>query len=96
MNILILGVNGFIGNALTRRILDTTDWEVFGLDMSSDKLEHFAVYALVMLWFAQIYARNRTRWAIALALVGAARAQFDAPGPGFYARCAFLGREFER
>ena len=40
MKILILGVNGFIGNALTRRILDTTDWEVHGLDMSTDKLGH--------------------------------------------------------
>ena len=40
MKILILGVNGFIGNALTRRILTTTDWEVYGLDMSCDKLEH--------------------------------------------------------
>lgn len=40
MKILILGVNGFIGNALTRRILTTTDWEVYGLDMSTDKLEH--------------------------------------------------------
>ena len=40
MKILILGVNGFIGNALTRRILTTTDWEVFGLDMCNDKLEH--------------------------------------------------------
>ena len=40
MKVLILGVNGFIGNALTKRILDTTDWEVYGLDMSSDKLEH--------------------------------------------------------
>ncbi|GFO58229.1 NAD-dependent dehydratase [Geomonas silvestris] len=40
MKVLILGVNGFIGNALTRRILDTTDWEVYGLDMSCDKLEH--------------------------------------------------------
>ncbi|UFS68566.1 bifunctional UDP-4-keto-pentose/UDP-xylose synthase [Geomonas sp. RF6] len=40
MKVLILGVNGFIGNALTRRILDTTDWEVYGLDMSDDKLEH--------------------------------------------------------
>ena len=40
MKVLILGVNGFIGNALTKRILDTTDWEVFGLDMSCDKLEH--------------------------------------------------------
>ncbi len=40
MKILILGVNGFIGNALTHRILETTDWEVFGLDMSDNKLEH--------------------------------------------------------
>ena len=40
MKVLILGVNGFIGNALTKRILDTTDWEVYGLDMSTDKLEH--------------------------------------------------------
>src|SRR5512147_2587361 len=40
MKVLILGVNGFIGNALTKRILDTTDWEVYGLDMSTDKLGH--------------------------------------------------------
>ncbi|MBT0654672.1 bifunctional UDP-4-keto-pentose/UDP-xylose synthase [Geomobilimonas luticola] len=39
MKVLILGVNGFIGNALTHRILTTTDWEVFGLDMACDKLE---------------------------------------------------------
>ena len=40
MKVLILGVNGFIGNTLTKRILDTTDWEVYGLDMSDNKLEH--------------------------------------------------------
>jgi len=40
MKILILGVNGFIGNALTRRILSTTDWEVYGMDLSASKLEH--------------------------------------------------------
>lgn len=40
MKVLILGVNGFIGNALTHRILTTTDWEVYGLDMANDKLEH--------------------------------------------------------
>jgi len=40
VNILILGVNGFIGNALTRRILGTTDWDVFGMDLSDSKLEH--------------------------------------------------------
>ena len=36
--VLILGVNGFIGHHLTQRILDTTDWEVYGLDMSSHRL----------------------------------------------------------
>jgi len=41
MRVLILGVNGFIGNALTHRILKTTDWEVYGLDMSSEKIESF-------------------------------------------------------
>jgi nucleoside-diphosphate-sugar epimerase len=40
MRILILGVNGFIGNALTRRILAGTDWEVYGMDLSDNKLEH--------------------------------------------------------
>ena len=38
MKILILGVNGFIGNALTRRILNTRDWEVFGMDLQSNTL----------------------------------------------------------
>lgn len=41
MRVLILGVNGFIGNALTRRILTTTDWEVFGLDVGSDRIQEF-------------------------------------------------------
>lgn len=41
MKVLILGVNGFIGNALTERILNTTDWEVYGLDMMSNKIEGF-------------------------------------------------------
>ncbi len=36
--VLILGVNGFIGHHLTQRILDTTDWEVYGMDMSSNRL----------------------------------------------------------
>jgi len=38
MNVLILGVNGFIGHALTRRILETTDWDVYGMDLSHSKL----------------------------------------------------------
>ncbi len=41
MKVLILGVNGFIGNALVERILKTTDWEVFGLDMMFNKIEPF-------------------------------------------------------
>jgi nucleoside-diphosphate-sugar epimerase len=36
--ILILGVNGFIGHHLSRRIIDTTDWEVYGMDMASDRV----------------------------------------------------------
>ncbi len=41
MKVLILGVNGFIGNALTERILTTTNWEVYGLDVGSDKIKPF-------------------------------------------------------
>ena len=39
--ILILGVNGFIGHHLSRRILETTDWEVYGMDMQTDRIEGF-------------------------------------------------------
>ena len=39
LRILILGVNGFIGNSLTEQILKHKDWEVFGMDMACDKLE---------------------------------------------------------
>src|SRR5882762_10983096 len=37
--ILILGGNGFIGHHLSKRILATTDWEVFGMDMQTDRIE---------------------------------------------------------
>ncbi len=37
-NILILGVNGFIGHHLSTRILATTDWRVFGMDMYNDRI----------------------------------------------------------
>jgi len=40
VNVLILGVNGFIGNALTERIMAETDWEVYGMDLSASKLGH--------------------------------------------------------
>jgi nucleoside-diphosphate-sugar epimerase len=41
VRVLILGVNGFIGNALTDRILNTTDWTVSGLDIASEKIAPF-------------------------------------------------------
>jgi len=39
VKILILGVNGFIGNSLATAILERTDWELFGMDIRDDKLE---------------------------------------------------------
>jgi len=40
--VLILGVNGFIGHHLSKRILETTDWEVYGMDMQRDRLGDLA------------------------------------------------------
>jgi nucleoside-diphosphate-sugar epimerase len=39
LKVLILGVNGFIGNSLTEHILREKDWEVYGMDMADDKLD---------------------------------------------------------
>jgi nucleoside-diphosphate-sugar epimerase len=39
VRVLILGVNGFIGSALTERILRDTDWFVYGMDMADNKLD---------------------------------------------------------
>lgn len=36
--LLIIGVNGFIGNALTEAVLRDTDWEIYGMDLYNDKL----------------------------------------------------------
>ena len=36
--VLILGVNGFIGHHLSKRIIDTTNWQVFGMDMHSERV----------------------------------------------------------
>jgi nucleoside-diphosphate-sugar epimerase len=36
--VLILGVNGFIGHHLSKRIIASTDWEVFGMDMQTDRV----------------------------------------------------------
>jgi UDP-4-amino-4-deoxy-L-arabinose formyltransferase / UDP-glucuronic acid dehydrogenase (UDP-4-keto-hexauronic acid decarboxylating) len=38
MKILILGVNGFIGHHLTHRILEQTDWNIYGMDLGADRL----------------------------------------------------------
>ena len=39
--ILVLGVNGFIGHHLTRRIIESTDWEVHGMDMNTDRVREW-------------------------------------------------------
>ena len=39
--ILILGVNGFIGHHLSKRIVETTDWEVYGMDMNTERVKTF-------------------------------------------------------
>lgn len=36
--ILILGVNGFIGHHLSKRILVNTDWDIHGMDMQDDRV----------------------------------------------------------
>ena len=36
--ILILGVNGFIGHHLSKRIVAATDWDIFGMDMQTDRI----------------------------------------------------------
>jgi UDP-4-amino-4-deoxy-L-arabinose formyltransferase/UDP-glucuronic acid dehydrogenase (UDP-4-keto-hexauronic acid decarboxylating) len=38
LKVLILGVNGFIGHHLTRRILEETDWRIYGMDLSAERL----------------------------------------------------------
>src|SRR3954465_2371409 len=39
LKVLILGANGFIGSSLTHAILAQKDWEVYGMDIGSHKLE---------------------------------------------------------
>jgi UDP-4-amino-4-deoxy-L-arabinose formyltransferase/UDP-glucuronic acid dehydrogenase (UDP-4-keto-hexauronic acid decarboxylating) len=38
--VLILGVNGFIGNALSKRLLDSDKYEVHGMDLQSNYIQH--------------------------------------------------------
>lgn len=39
--VLILGVSGFIGNALVERLLDAGGYEIYGMDLQSDNIERF-------------------------------------------------------
>ncbi len=39
--VLILGVNGFIGNALSEKLLSTGKYEVHGMDLNSNNIESF-------------------------------------------------------
>lgn len=39
--VLVLGINGFIGNALTERLLESRRYEVHGLDLNSQAIERF-------------------------------------------------------
>lgn len=39
LKVLVLGVNGFIGSALTKAILKEKQWHVYGMDMGMDKLD---------------------------------------------------------
>jgi nucleoside-diphosphate-sugar epimerase len=36
--ILILGVNGFIGHHLSQKIIAGTDWEIYGMDMQTERI----------------------------------------------------------
>ena len=36
--LLVLGVNGFSGHHLSKRGLETTDWDVYGMDMQSERV----------------------------------------------------------
>lgn len=39
--VLILGVNGFIGNHLTERLLQSDDYQIYGMDIGSDAISRF-------------------------------------------------------
>ena len=37
--ILVLGINGFIGHHFSKKILNETSWEIYGMDMNSDRVQ---------------------------------------------------------
>lgn len=44
--VLILGVNGFIGNHLTERLLKNNNYEIYGLDIGTDAIHRFMLNPL--------------------------------------------------
>ena len=38
-NILMLGANGFIGNALVEKLTNNLDFKVYGMDLNDNKLD---------------------------------------------------------
>lgn len=41
--ILILGINGFIGHHLSKRILESTDWHVYGMDIATHRINNILI-----------------------------------------------------
>lgn len=60
LKILILGVNGFIGHRLTENILTKTSWEIYGMDLTSHRLENCLRYP--RLHFKQGDITKETKW----------------------------------
>jgi nucleoside-diphosphate-sugar epimerase len=60
MKILILGINGFIGSHLAEQILAQKDWEIYGMDMATHKLD--AVLGNPRLHFALGDITRDTAW----------------------------------
>ncbi len=50
--VLILGVNGFIGNHLTERLLRDDNYEIYGLDIGSDAISRFLTTRASTSWKA--------------------------------------------
>lgn len=44
LKVLILGINGFIGQRLTEHILSRTDWDIVGMDLFNHRLSHCLAY----------------------------------------------------
>src|SRR3954452_7271123 len=58
--VLILGVNGFISHHLSKRILETTDWEDYGMDMSTDRIT--ALLAHPPMHFFEVDITTNKEW----------------------------------